>query len=129
MITARKPIQRAFADWRTMRPVRSGVRSIRCADAGAEKRADGTGADDGLVAGRRSWASSGRPGWSVIDLLGARWSDAAGGGARRDDPGLADGDRQRPEGDLAGVHGQHAVRVDDDAEAVHAPRRRPVLGP
>src|SRR6478735_2552161 len=101
--TARNPIQRAFADWRTMRPVRSGVRSLRRADGGAENRADGTGADDGLVAGRRSSASSGRPGWSVIGLLGRGCSDASGRGARRDDPGLADGDRQRPEGDLAGV--------------------------
>src|SRR5262245_37291730 len=126
--TARNPTQRAFADWRTIRPIRSGVRSRRRVDGGAVKRSAGTGADaGGRGAGRRSWASSGRPGWSVIGLLGAG-SDAPGGGARRDDPRLADGDRQRAEGDLAGVDGEDALRVDDHAEAVHAPRRGAVLG-
>ena len=70
MVTARKPTHRAFADWRTIRPVRSGVRSLRWAAGGAEKRSAGTGADDGRGAGRRS--SGGRPGWSVIGLLGGR---------------------------------------------------------
>src|SRR5215213_4149549 len=100
-VTDRKPTQRAFADWRTIRAARSGVRSLRWADGGAEKRSAGTGADDGRGAGRRS--SGGWPGWSVIGLLGGRtgrgWrgSDAAGRRARRDDPGLADGDRERAE--------------------------------
>src|SRR5690242_17480751 len=109
MTTARNPSQRAFADWRTIRPARSGVRSLRWAEGGAEKRSAGTGADAGRGAGSRSWASSRGPGSSVIGYLGGRWSDAPGGGARRDDPRLADGDRQRAEGDLAGVDGEHAV--------------------
>ena len=96
-MTARKPTQRAFADWRTILAARSGVRSLRWADGGAEKRSAGTGADVGTGAGRRS--SGGRPGWSVIGLLGGGGGDggldAAGGRARRIDPGLADGDRQR----------------------------------
>src|SRR4051794_34673117 len=70
IVTARNPIQRAFADWRTIRPARSGVRSLRWADGGAEKRSAGTGADAGRGAGSRSWASSRGPGWSVIGLLG-----------------------------------------------------------
>src|SRR3954470_3655400 len=127
MVTARKPIQRAFADWRTIRPVRSGVRSLRCADGAAEKRSAGTGADAGRGAGSRSWASSRGPGSSVIGYLGGWRSDAPGGGARRDDPRLAHGDRERAEGDLAGVDRERAVGVDGDAEAVHRPRRRPVL--
>src|SRR3954453_11493050 len=128
IVTARNPIQRAFADWRTIRPARSGVRALRGAGGGPEKRSAGTGADAGRGAGSRSWASSRGPGWSVIGLLGGRWSDAAGGGARRDDPRLAHGDRERAEGDLAGVDREDAVVVDGDAEAVHGARRRPVLG-
>ena len=68
IVTARNPTQRAFADWRTILAARSGVRSLRWADGGAEKRSAGTGADVGTGAGRRS--SGGRPGWSVIGLLG-----------------------------------------------------------
>ena len=68
IVTARNPTQRAFADWRTISAARSGVRSLRRADGGAEKRSAGTGADVGTGAGRRS--SGGRPGWSVIGLLG-----------------------------------------------------------
>src|SRR3954447_19801808 len=127
IVTARNPIQRAFADWRTIRPARSGVRSLRWADGGAEKRSAGTGADAGRGAGSRSWASSRGPGWSVIGYLEGRGSDAPGRGARRDDPRLADGDRQRAQRDLAGVDGQDAVRVDGHAEAVHRARGRPVL--
>src|SRR4051795_13117839 len=111
IVTARNPIQRAFADWRTIRPARSGVRSLRWGGGGAEKRSAGTGASDGRGAGSRSWASSRGPGWSVIGLLGGRGSDAPGGGARRDDAGLADGDRQRAEGDLAGVDHERAVTL------------------
>src|SRR5215203_6105176 len=131
MVTARNPAQRAFADWRTILAARSGVRSFRCADGGAAKRSAGTGADDGRGAGRRS--SGGRPGWSVIGLLGGRaggWrtgSDAAGGRARRDDPGLPDGDGQRAQRELAGVDREDPVRVHLDAEAVHATRGRTAL--
>src|SRR3954453_11202050 len=133
IVTARKPIQRAFADWRTIRPVRSGVRSLRCADGAAEKRSAGTGADAGRGAGpggragRRSWASSRGPGSSVIGYRGGWRSDAPGRGARRDDPRLAHRDGERAEGDLAGVDRERAVGVDGDAEAVHGARRRPVL--
>src|SRR4051794_2219281 len=127
IVTARNPIQRALADWRTIRPARSGVRSLRWADGGAEKRSAGSGADAGRGAGSRSWASSRGPGWSGIGLLGGRWSDAAGGGARRDDPRLAHGDRERAEGDLAGVDREDAVTVDGDAKPVHGARRRAVL--
>src|SRR4051812_21167420 len=129
MVTARNPTQRAFADWRTILAARSGVRSFRWAAGGAEKRSAGTGADVGTGAGRRS--SGGRPGWSVIGLLdgagGGGGSDAAGGRARRLDPPLADGDRQRSERDLAGVDRQHAAGVDLDAEAVHSARGGTVL--
>src|SRR3954462_14056229 len=111
IVTARKPIQRAFADWRTIRPGRSRGRSLPCADGAAEKRSAGTGADAGRGAGSRSWASSRGPGSSVLGCLGGGRSDAPGGGARRDDPRLAHRDRERAEGDLAGVDVQGAVRV------------------
>src|SRR5450759_3024725 len=67
IITARKPTERALADWRTIFAARSGVRSFRWAEGGAEKRSAGTGADDGRGAGWRS--SGGRPVWLVIGLL------------------------------------------------------------
>src|SRR5215203_1264712 len=133
MVTARNPAQRAFADWRTILAARSGVRSFRCADGGAAKRSAGTGADDGRGAGRRS--SGGRPGWSVIGLLGGQaggrrtGSDAAGGRAWRDDPGLPDGDGQRAQRELAGVDGEDPVGVDLHAEAVHAAGGGTPLGP
>ena len=76
-VTARKPTQRALADWRTIFAARSGVRSLRWADGGAEKRSAGTGADDGRGAGRRS--SGWRPVWSVIGLLGGRSGGGYGG--------------------------------------------------
>src|SRR3954471_8162774 len=126
IVTARKPIHRAFADWRTIRPDRSGVRSLRCADGAAVKRSAGTGADAGRGAGRRSWASSRGPGWSVIVLLGRAVSDAPGGGARRDDAGLADGDRERAQRDLAGVDDEGAVVLDAVPSPVHRPGRRTV---
>ena len=44
IVTARKPTRRALADWRTIRAARSGERSLRWADGGAEKREAGTGA-------------------------------------------------------------------------------------
>src|SRR5689334_1673407 len=103
------PTQRALADRRTLYAARSGVRPLRCADGGAEKRSDVTGADVGTGAGRRSSSASLRPGWSVIGLLGGRaWSggvrvgsrlDAAGGRQRRLDARLADRDGQRAEGE------------------------------
>src|SRR5829696_8822568 len=131
IVTAMNPTHRAFADWRTIFAARSGVRSLRCADGAAVKRSAGAGADDGTGAGRRS--SGGRPGWSVIGLLGGAGgtrmgSDAAGGRARRLDPGLTDGDRQRSERDLARVDGQRPVAVHPYREPVHAPRRRSVRG-
>src|SRR6185436_21186810 len=52
-------------------------------------------------------------------------SDAAGGCERRDQARLTERDRQRAEGDLAGVDGQRAVAVDGDAEPVHAAWRGP----
>src|SRR4029078_168494 len=55
-------------------------------------------------------------------------SDAACGGPRRDDAGLAQRDRERAQRDLAGVDLQHAIARDGRREAVHAPRGRPVLG-
>src|SRR5829696_5568245 len=131
IVTARNAAQRAFADWRTILAARSGVRSLRCADAGAENRSvAGSGADDGTGAGRRS--SGGRPGWSVIGLLGGAGGcraalDAAGGRTRRLDAGLPDGDGQRAQGDLAGVDRQDPVVADLDAEAVHPARRGAVL--
>src|SRR4051812_15223092 len=127
IVTARKPIQRAFADWRTIRPVRSGVRSLRCADGAAEKRSAGTGADAGRGAGSRSWASSRGPGSSVIGDLGGWRADAPGGGGGRGDSRLAPRDGGRGGGGLAGVGWERGGGGDGDAEAVHGARRRPVL--
>src|SRR3990172_7728352 len=95
----RKPTHRALADWRTIFAARSGASSLGWADSGAENRAAGAASLGGRRAGRR--CSGSRPGWSVIGLLGG-WSrgraglDAARRALRRDDPGLADGDGQRP---------------------------------
>src|SRR5712691_7324426 len=110
--TARKPIHRALDDWRTMPAARSGVRpSIALTGGGAVNRSAVTWSG-GRVAGRR--CSGGWVGWSVIygterpASLASRWRP------RRDDPGLAEGDRQGPEGYLAGVDRQHAATVDRD---------------
>src|SRR4051812_10060523 len=127
MTTPRKPTQRAFDDWRTTCAARSGVSSTARTDGGDVNRSTGATSAGGRGTGRRS--SGSRPGVSLTGLLGRRIgrggsSDAARRRTRRDQAGLAEGDGQRPEGDLAGIDGQYAGAVDVDREAVHAPRRR-----
>src|SRR6188508_1095922 len=130
--TARKPTQRALADWRTTWAARSGVSSKRRMGGAEVNRSvsETTGTDASAGTGRRCSGSEpgaasgvvpGSVGWSVL-------SDAARRRTRRDDARLPDGDGQGAEGDLAGVDGQHAAAVHADPEAVHAPRRRAVLG-
>ena len=115
MTTPRKPTQRAFDDWRTTCAARSGVSSTARTDGGEVNRSTGATSAGGRGTGRRS--SGSRPGVSVIGPLAGRIgrgrsSDAAGRRARRDQAGLAERDRQRPERDLAGVDGQDARAVD-----------------
>src|SRR5438046_7751493 len=108
--TARKPTQRAFEDDRTTCAARSGVSSTDRVDGGEVKRSTGAGSTGGRGTGRRCSGSS--PGVSLIALLGgaigSRPSDAPGRRPGRDEPGLTERHGQRPEGDLAGVDGQHA---------------------
>src|SRR4029079_14789271 len=136
-ITARKPTQRALADWRTTCAARSGLNSSLRMDGGDVKRSTGARSSGGRTAGSRcsgARSSGSRPGVSVIGLLeregyGSRadGSDAAGRGAGRDDAGLADSDGQWAERDLAGVDMEHAASVHADREAIHATRGRTVL--
>src|SRR6478752_910034 len=129
--TVRKPTQRAFDDCRTTWAARSGLSSTLRVAGGDENRSTGAGSAGGRGTGSRC---SGSPsGVSVIGPLGGqdgtnRSSDAPRRRARRDEARLAEGDRERPERDLAGIDGQGAGRVDRDREAVHAPRRGPELG-
>src|SRR5688572_30279642 len=132
---ARKPTHRAFDDCLTTWAARSGVSSNLRRAGGAVKRSTGAGVTGGRVAGRRCSGSSlsgSSPGVSVIGLLEpfgrSSASDATGRRSRRDDARLAQGDGERPEGDLARVDGQDTLTIDRDREAVHAPRRRSVLG-
>src|SRR5688500_14523084 len=113
-ITDRKPTHRAFADWRTIPAARSGDSSNLRVAGGDVKRSPGAGSEGGRRAGSRF--SGSRPVWSVMR------SDAAGAG-RRNDPRLADRDRQRAEGHLAGVDREDAVAAHADPEPVHAARR------
>src|SRR6187401_3014645 len=124
--TPRKPTQRAFDDWRTTWAARSGVSSTARTDGGDENRS--TGATSAGGRGTGSLSSGSRPGVSLTEPLGVRIgggrsSDAARRGARRDQTGLAEGDGQRAERDLAGVDGQNAGAVDGDREAIHSARR------
>src|SRR6478672_9629005 len=95
--TARKPTQRAFDDDRTTCAARSGVSSTARVEGGPLKRSTGATSAGALGTGRR--CSGSRPGVSLIALLdradGGRSSDAAGRGSWRDEPGLAERDRQR----------------------------------
>src|SRR3954453_2843111 len=128
--TARKPTHRAFEDWRTTCAARSGDSSTERVAGGEVKRS--TGAVSTGARGTPARASSSGPepfsGVSVIEPgpSGAT-SDASRRRTRRDESRLAERDRQWSEGDLAGVDGQHARRVDGDREAVHAARRGPEL--
>src|SRR6478609_6514014 len=87
---ARKPIQRALEDWRTICAARSGLSEVLCVLGGAVKRSAGATSIGGRGTGSdRSGApdpdpdpplppagvpAGSRPGWSVIDVLGmGRW--------------------------------------------------------
>src|SRR5262245_45556543 len=151
--TARKPTHRAFEDWRTTWAARSGENSMLRACGGEVNRSTGAGSEGSRGTGSRSSVSGpgspARPGSSGppgsmgrpdgrSSLIGCpvagrairrsrspRASDASGRRSRRDEARLAQGDRQWPEGDLAGIDRQHAGVVDGDREPVHAPRRGP----
>ena len=89
-----------------------------CARGPAEKRStlSCAGWAPGRAAALPSWGVSSRPVGRVAHMQDPR---ALG----RDEPRLAERDRQRAEGDLAGVDGQDAV-LDAAREPVQAARRR-----
>src|SRR3954466_7738352 len=127
--TARKPTHRAFEDWRTTCAARSGDSSTDRVAGGDVKRSTGAVSTGGGGTGRRCSGSSSEPepfsGVSVIEPGPSdASSDAARRRARRDEPGLPERDRERSEGDLAGVDGQHPGRIDGDREAIHPAGRR-----
>src|SRR4029079_18755879 len=128
--TPRKPTQRAFEDWRTTWASRSGVSSTARTDGADVNRSTGATSAGGRGTGSRS--SGSRPDSSLTEALvcviGARSSDAARGGAWRDQTVLTERDGQRSESDLAGVDGQHAGAVDGDREAIHPARGGAVRG-
>src|SRR4249919_3291207 len=133
--TPRKPTQRAFEDWRTTWAARSGVSSTARTDGGDVNRSTGATSAGGRGTGSRSSGSrpsGSRPDSSLTEALvggiGGRSSDAARRGAWRDQTGLAEGDREWSERDLAGVDGQNARGVDGDRKAIHPARRRAVGG-
>src|SRR5688572_17637975 len=105
-----------------MPAARSGVRPpVALIDGGALKRSVVSSVDwPGRLAGRRR--SSSVMGRSRA-LSRRRGSDASGRRPRRNDPRLAQRDRQRTERDLAGVERQDTFGVDALGEAVHAARR------
>ncbi len=75
-ITARKPTQRALADWRTTWAARSGVNSSLRTDGGDVNRSAGARSSGGRIAGSRpsgARSSGSRPGVSVIGLLDRGW--------------------------------------------------------
>src|SRR5512142_1356094 len=104
--TPRNATQRALPVWRTIWAERAGVRPpVAWIDGAAVKRsAEGAGVSRSRRAGRRC---SGERSWSLMAgrAVGRR-SYAADRALRRDDAGLADGDRERAEGDLRRVEGQ-----------------------
>src|SRR4249919_1054258 len=119
--TARKPTQRAFDDWRTTCAARSGDSSTERVEGGDVKRSTGAGSTGGRGTGRRCSGSSSEPEpFSGVSVIGpgpsVATSDASRRRARRDEPGLAESDRQWSEGDLAGVDGQDARVVHGDRE-------------
>src|SRR6476646_5599797 len=119
--TARKPTQRAFDDCRTTCAARSGDSSTERVEGGDVKRSTGAGSTGGRGTGRRCSGSSSEP-LSGVSVIGPGPSDAPGRRARRDEPGLTERDGEWPEGDLAGVDGQHARVVHGDRESVHRAR-------
>ena len=109
IVTARNAAQRAFADWRTIFAARSGVRSLRWADGGAEKRSADAPARTTAPA-RAGAPRAGRAGRSSVSSVGGQVTGGTRcsrcgerGGSM---PGLPDGDGQRAQRDLAGVDGQ-----------------------
>src|SRR5262245_13209227 len=131
--TVRKPTQRAAADWRTIPAERAGVSPAVARTGGGAVKRSAVSCDGGTVAGSRSsgvvpsskpFAVSSGTGAGVFGVSSViePSSDAAGGGPRRDDAGLADRNRQRAERDLPRVEREHAAAVHAGREAIHAPR-------
>src|SRR6478609_8880290 len=134
--TPRKPTQRALDDWRTTWAALSGVSSTARTDGADVNRSTGATSAGGRGTGSRSSGSSpsgSRPGVSLTESLdggigSGRSSDAARRSAWRDQAGLAEGDGERSERDLAGIDGQHTRAVDSDREAIHPARCGAVCG-